>query len=145
MQETPATLGFTFSRSHGVPLCEVPVKLGEVEFLYMDDWAAFASSCCCRDRNHTIDGAVVPEHTELWTCPDFSPQNASGSGILHKQRLRKAEATRPDGSRANGLHIRAFCAPAFAPGFSLPAYDESLQAFVVREEGGALPESYELW
>ena len=67
--------------------CEIERRLAESEFLYRSNWTAFASECCCRDREYD-DDSDRRGYVELWTCPDIS---SGGGRVLHKQRERVRE------------------------------------------------------
>ena len=152
IQATPKGLGTTYRLVQNRPACEISSSLSEIEFAFTGSWTAFASTCCCRD--HGYDPDIVSSlaanvstsplgKLELWTCPDLSPSNASSVGgsahmgrpLLHKLRTREVRDPETGAVVESGLHLRPFCSPAFAPGVSLPFYDEDSLAFVVRING----------
>ena len=159
VQATPPTLGQAFVHVQGRPECEVAAELAHVEFLYTGSWARFTSLCCCRDAAAAADprhanisaaelylrgggggGALGGDgalgRTELWTCPDLSPQNGLGASegprILHKLRARV------DAAGGSTLHLRPFCHPTFAPAVGPPAYDAEALAYVVSFANGTV-------
>ena len=168
IQATPVGLGATYRDIQSRPSCEIASSISEIEFLYTGGWGAFTSACCCRDQYdasananatlpHTPEagGGVGPMSVELWTCPDLSPTNGTSAlqdggtpgrppPLLHKLRTRVVRDPQNGAVLASGLHLRPFCSPVFAPGISLPAYDEASLAFVVSTaNGSAVPSN--LW
>ena len=158
VQATPFDLGRTYRDVQRRPTCEIGGALADIEFVYTGNWAAFSSTCCCRD--HDFDPSVLSlaggaaaqanaswmfGQLELWTCPDLSPANAtSESKVLHKLRQREVRDPMTGAVLASGLHLRPFCSPFFASGVELPTYDETLLAFAVKYSNGTLAAT-ELW
>ena len=129
---TPESLGRQFLETHGDPECVIEDKMANVEFIGYGSWDAFASACCCRDRNDTAAGEV-----ELWTCPDRQEAGA----VMHKQRTRVGVV---EGERRSALHLRAFCAAQFEPGVVGPSYNATAKAYGVRNATDAGAEEWML-
>jgi len=156
VQATPPTLGYTYVKVQGRPACEMETALADVEFLFMGNWAAFTSMCCCRDsywdnrlENETaaqVYGANASQYssdlgrTELWTCPDWSPENgtSSSTGILHKLRSRVNDTH-------SGLGMRPFCSTEMAHGVLPPSFDDDLLAYVALYANGSGVAGAAMW
>jgi len=115
---TPDDFGARLANTY--PACEVESLVTKSEFVGYDGWEDFTAHCCCSDReNEQSHGPNFEGRaTELWTCRNG----------FFKERDRAAEG--------DDRSIRAFCAPVFKAGFSLPKYDREAMHFVVTNADG---------